>query len=238
MNRYLKPDEIECRVAKIFDSGISILLYKTARTDMMILDEIYGEHGWSCDYKEIKGNLFCGISVKTEHGWVTKWDCGIESRSDGAGNEKKGEASDAFKRAGTKFGIGRELYTAPKLIWVNDSDVEIKEVHGKKTTYDTFSVKSIDYADGKIISIEIINDRTKRVVFSSVNSAKDQCTKLSNELNLDDAWKKKLWNDSGKKWSNLLITLKSMKEDRDLDSAADVGFSKTENVQKVFGGEK
>ena len=39
--------------------------------------------------------------------------CGIESRSDGDGNEKKGEASDAFKRAGFRWGIGRELYTAP-----------------------------------------------------------------------------------------------------------------------------
>ena len=43
--------------------------------------------------------------------WVWKWDCGIESRADGDGNEKKGEASDAFKRAGFNIGIGRELYT-------------------------------------------------------------------------------------------------------------------------------
>lgn len=161
--RYLHPDEIECRVAKIFDNGLTLLLYKTARTDMTVLDEAFGIEGWSCDYKEIKGNLFCGITAKG----VTKWDCGIESRSDDAGNEKKGEASDAFKRAGTKFGIGRELYTSPKMIWVKASDVQLKEVKGKKTTYDTFSVVKIECVDGKISFLQIKNDRTGKVVYTA-----------------------------------------------------------------------
>lgn len=161
--RYLHPDEIECRVAKIFDKGLTLLLYKTARTDMTILDELYGVDGWSCDYKEIKGNLFCGITANG----VTKWDCGIESRSDDAGNEKKGEASDAFKRAGTKFGIGRELYTCHKMIWVNATDVDIKTVNGKKTTYDSFSVVKIECVDGKVSFLQIKNDRTGKIVYTA-----------------------------------------------------------------------
>ena len=162
--RTLKPDEIECRVNIINEKGLSLLLYKNARTDMNILDEVYPDR-WACEYREIKGNLFCGISVKINDEWITRWDCGVESREDGNGNEKKGEASDSFKRAGTKWGIGRELYTAPKMIWIGASDYEGKEVKGKLTTYDTFSVTEIGTENGTITSLKIINDKTQRVVY-------------------------------------------------------------------------
>ena len=131
---------------------------------MNILDEVYADK-WACEYKEIKGNLFCGISVKINEEWVTRWDCGVESREDGNGNEKKGEASDSFKRAGTKWGIGRELYTAPKSIWINAGDYEGKEVKGKLTTYDTFSVTEIGTENGTITSLKIINDKTNKIVY-------------------------------------------------------------------------
>ena len=60
--------------------------------------------------------LFCTLYVResADKEFIGKQDCGIESREDG-GNEKKGEASDAFKRAGFRWGIGRELYTAPRI---------------------------------------------------------------------------------------------------------------------------
>ena len=61
--RLLKADEIECKVSTINTKGCSLLLYKTARTDMDLLDEVYGAMNWECEYKEIKGNMYCGISV-------------------------------------------------------------------------------------------------------------------------------------------------------------------------------
>ena len=113
--RPLRADEIEVRVGQVYAKGVSMLLYKTARTDMAILDEVYGACGWQCDYKEIKNNMYCGIGVQSVSGdWVWKWDCGTESNTE----KEKGEASDAFKRAGFKWGIGRELYTAP-FIWLS-----------------------------------------------------------------------------------------------------------------------
>lgn len=114
--RALNADEIEVRVGQVFQKGVSMLLYKNARVDMAILDETCGEFGWMCDYKEIKGNMYCGIAVLNEASgdWVWKWDCGTESNTE----REKGEASDAFKRAGFRWGIGRELYTAP-FIWLN-----------------------------------------------------------------------------------------------------------------------
>ena len=113
--RPLKADEIEVRVGQVYEKGVSMLLYKNARTDMTILDEMYGAGNWQKDYKEVKGNLFCGIGVYNEAKaeWVWKWDCGTESNTE----KEKGEASDAFKRAGFNVGIGRELYTAP-FIWL------------------------------------------------------------------------------------------------------------------------
>ena len=111
--RALRADEIEVRVGQVYDQKVSMLLYKTARTDMAILDETYGEFGWQCDYKELKGNLYCGIGVLNEASgeWIWKWDCGTESNTE----KEKGEASDALKRAGVKWGIGRELYSGPRI---------------------------------------------------------------------------------------------------------------------------
>ena len=113
--RTLHADEIEVRIAKVTKDGATALLYKTARADMNLLDETVGPENWYNEYEEIKGNLFCTLYLRVgPDEWVGKTDCGIESREDG-GNEKKGEASDAFKRAGFRWGIGRELYTAPRI---------------------------------------------------------------------------------------------------------------------------
>lgn len=114
--RALKADEIEVRVGQVFEKGVSMLLYKTARTDMAILDELYGSMNWQKSYRrDPNGNLFCTISVWNDNikEWVSKEDCGTESNTE----REKGEASDAMKRAGFNWGIGRELYTAP-FIWL------------------------------------------------------------------------------------------------------------------------
>lgn len=160
--RKLKESEIECRVKTCTENGAVILLYKTARTDMDILDETFGPENWESDYKEIKGNLYCGIGIRFENRpTVWKWDCGIESREDSDGNQKKGEASDAFKRAGVKWGIGRELYTAP-FIFIPAEKLNLKKPEygkGKFSTFDSFSVERISYDDDNRISgICIRND--------------------------------------------------------------------------------
>lgn len=166
MFRLLNEHEIECRVKKCTEKGAIILLYKTARTDMDILDETVGPTNWESDYKEIKGNLYCGIGIDIDgEKTIWKWDCGIESREDGDGNQKKGEASDAFKRAGVKWGIGRELYTAP-FIFVPADRMRINNSNGRFSTFDTFSVEKIAYDENRRISgICIRNDSLKKRCF-------------------------------------------------------------------------
>lgn len=166
--RKLKEKEINVKVKQVTEKGCLLLLYKDARVDMQILDEEIGVGNWQCDYKTINGVLYCGIGVWNEPAktWVWKWDCGIESKADDDGNEKKGEASDAFKRAGFKWGIGRELYTAP-FIWAKVPTTNI----GKDTEkwvlvnrYQKFFVDSIDYNEaGEISHLVIVDDKGNKI---------------------------------------------------------------------------
>ena len=182
--RHLKADEIEVKVKQVTSKGVFALLYKTARTDMALLDESFGESNWRNDYKEVKGNLFCGIAVyfKDTQEWVWRWDCGIESREDD-GNEKKGEASDSFKRAGTRWGIGRELYTAPP-IFIKAETVEVGKSKSGKPTYALadkflqFYVQEIGYDENRKINKISISDSNGNIVFNfpqnNVGMAKPQ----------------------------------------------------------------
>lgn len=167
--RTLNADEIEVRVKQVSEKGAVALLYKTARTDMDILDEVIGADRWSCDYREIKGNLFCGITIDG----LTKWDCGIESRADDDGNEKKGEASDAFKRAGFRWGIGRELYTAPFIFLFTQTEQD-KDGKFKLSGFPAFSVKDIEYDDKRRISrLVIVEEKSGKAVFTYPKGQKD-----------------------------------------------------------------
>lgn len=81
--------------------------YIDARDVMALLDEVCGPEGWMSDYKEVKGHVYGGVAIKNDAGeWIWKWDCGTETDIEG----EKGQASDAFKRAAVKWGVGRFLY--------------------------------------------------------------------------------------------------------------------------------
>lgn len=173
MFRDLKADEIDVRIAQVKSTGVSLLLYKDARVDQNILDETLTPFKWQRDHKELKGNIYCGISIYDEERkqWVTKWDCGKESFSD----SEKGEASDSFKRAGFNWGIGRELYTAP-FIWVDAKDCKIEETKKKDqygnpiyTCKDRFIVEKIQIINKEITGLAIINQKTKLRVYKYYN---------------------------------------------------------------------
>jgi hypothetical protein len=157
--RLLRADEIDCRISTCSQYGVGLLLYKDARCDMNILDETVGPFNWQRDHKELKGNIYCGVSIYDEARgmWVTKWDCGKESYTE----SEKGEASDSFKRACFNWGIGRELYTAPNM-FVFAKDLKTLEGEGKKyTCRDSFKVTKIEYDGRKIAFVEIQNLKTK-----------------------------------------------------------------------------
>lgn len=161
--RLLNPDEIECRVSTINEKGLSLLLYKTARTDANLLDETVGSENWENDFKVVDGVLYGGIGIYDPQmdRWIWKWDAGVESKTDA----EKGRASDAFKRAGFKHGIGRELYTSPR-IWITPDKCEIQEKNGRFYCNDRFSVSEIEYNEAcEIVRLVISNDKRGVDVF-------------------------------------------------------------------------
>ena len=156
--RTLQADEIECRVGQIKKDGFTLLLYKDARCDMNILDETVGSENWQRDHKEIKGNLYCGVSIYDEkRGWVTKWDCGTESNTE----KEKGEASDSFKRSCVNWGIGRELYTAP-VIRIKDNVKELSNGKYAPAFWD-MRVVEIGYNEKREINKLVISGDGKTI---------------------------------------------------------------------------
>ncbi len=181
--RLLNAEDIDVKVKQVTEKGAVVLLYKNARVDMNILDETFGAENWECDYKEIKGNLYCGIGVNFNdeyHSLTWKWDCGIESRED-EGNEKKGEASDAFKRAGFKWGIGRELYTAP-FTFITVPTTQKNGKYELENKYERFKVKEIGYTD-RVISHLIIVDSKGNIVYNMTSKSSPQPTKPQTMIN-------------------------------------------------------
>lgn len=141
LQKPLNVSDIDFRVQTVKEKGCSLLGYKDARVDMKRLDEAVGIGRWKNEFhRDTKGILQCTISIYVDDlkQWVSKTSNGTESFAD----SQKGEYSDAFKRAGFMWGIGRELYDLP-FIWVNFMQGEVTSavVGGKKIWRPTFNFK-------------------------------------------------------------------------------------------------
>ena len=157
--RDLRADEIECRVQQVKEKGLVLLLYKDARVDMNILDETVGADNWQNKFYEHKGILFCSLGINTNYKqpelpdrWVWKDDAGVESNTEA----EKGNASDARKRSGFAWGIGRELYSAP-FTWIPAEKCDIKQTNNGLKCYDKFIVEKIVIENKQIVALAIWN---------------------------------------------------------------------------------
>ena len=167
--RLLSKEDIEVRVAQTLAGNnkvrVNLLLYKNARVDMKIMDELFTPMGWKRTHKLIGDRLYCCVEVynpETKE-WICKEDVGVESNTEA----EKGQASDSFKRACVNWGIGRELYTASKITIELNENEYTKDQNSRIKVWAYFSVKSIGY-DSKtrtITSLEI-QDKYGNVRFS------------------------------------------------------------------------
>lgn len=159
--RTLRADEIECRVATASkQSGASLLLYKDARADMIILDETVGAENWTRRHTRDNANCIVSIWDSEKKMWIEKEDTGTESNTE----KEKGLASDSFKRACVNWGIGRELYTAP-FVWVNADKITWYSKNGKDYPKDRFKVKEIEYDESRNIRRLVIVNQNGIVVY-------------------------------------------------------------------------
>jgi hypothetical protein len=197
-------------------SGFSLLLYKNARTDARILDEWADKTGgtWNCRYRmDHNNNPVCTLTLKGEFGVVSREDVGFNDRDGDVG--VKGAYSDAFKRAGFKFGIGVELYESP-FIWIpynvdyppNTFNYQVKFTG--KTLHDGFKIldgskeiystdhkpqprkdnsKFVTACIGLGYSMNELNDVAKKEGFASITQVHDR--KLQEKIYSD----LKIWMD-------------------------------------------
>ena len=163
--RLLNADEIDCRVAQ---AGVtnnrgwcSVLLYKDARCDQRLLDETVGAFNWQRQHLRDNANCIVSIWDDEKGQWISKEDTGTESNTEA----EKGLASDSFKRACFNWGIGRELYTAPRIVlYLNEGEYYMK---GDKVQMQaSFYVNHIEYDnDGNICGLEV-RDKQGQVRFT------------------------------------------------------------------------
>ena len=157
--RCLRADEVDVRPAEAKDGRkATLLLYQDARCAMNILDSTLGPTSWQREYYEAAGLLFCKIGIydSESNQWLWKSDTGSKSNIE----EDKGLASDAFKRAAVAWGIGRELYTAPRI----SIDLTEKDIFNGKLCQ-SFHVGNMQVKDGVITALTIL-DKWNNVRFS------------------------------------------------------------------------
>ena len=155
----LTAQDVDCRIQQITGNdqrgyGAILLLYKNARVDMKILDEVFGATNWQREHEMINGQLFCSVLIwdDDKKQWIKKQDVGTESQTEA----EKGRASDSFKRACFNVGIGRELYNAPFIyIKLDKSEVKMNS-KGKPTTYTRFTVNEMQYDKEKEAFVRLV----------------------------------------------------------------------------------
>lgn len=98
-----------------------LIPYIDARDAMQLLDDVCGVDNWKDEYQMCGDRLMCGVSIKINEQWVTKWDTGTDTKIE----KEKGGVSDAFKRACVKWGINRKAYE------VDPIKTKTKEYKGK-----------------------------------------------------------------------------------------------------------
>lgn len=83
-----------------------MLDYVDARYVMDKLDHLGPENWQDLFVDRPDGSVRCGIGIHVGDEWIWKWDVGTVSDIE----PEKGAHSEAFKRAGVKWGIARDLY--------------------------------------------------------------------------------------------------------------------------------
>jgi hypothetical protein len=137
----MRSNEIEWRVQSAKHGKTTIVPYMNNRSVMARFDEAFTPAGWQNSIQEgssimsagytpqygykhdksavindFKHSYICGIGVKVNDEWVWKYD-GAESTDI---EPTKGGVSDSMKRTATQWGMGRDLYSYPRVIIVGE----------------------------------------------------------------------------------------------------------------------
>ena len=231
----LKIEDVDFRVQSINKGGYAtILAYKDARVDMNRLDEVCGPN-WQDKYELIDGQLFCSIGIKIDDEWIWRQDVGTESMTE----KTKGRASDAFKRAGFRWGIGRELYDYPLIqLKLNSNEFKLEGNKAKQT----WNLKLKDWVwhsefkDGKVIRLTAKDENEKLRFDSSSKTQTPPSTSTSNNSNASAQGS----TQTDKSWLNITDKAKNFtKEWLNVTDAINKGkISSIQDVRKHYAVSK
>lgn len=229
--RPLRADEIEVRVGSIGPKGVTLLLYKDARVDMKLLDEVVGPFNWKREHSRENANCTVSIYDDEKKEWVSKEDTGTQSFTEA----EKGLASDSFKRACFNWGIGRELYSSP-FTWVACPTRKKEMGHGyelvERNQFAGCYVKEIGYDDSRNIVTLVICNKSGDPIFSTHGDSVPVSTEESDE-NIKEELKTRI-----KQLAELKnMTIDQICEKGKVDSLDDMEVQRLKNVIDWLAGE-
>lgn len=177
LTKPLDPEDITLKIETVSEGkGFSLVPYKTARADVKRLNEVFGTN-WENKFKvDENGHIVCTIGVYIKGAGMYREDVGFQDAYNDKAKEKgsyiKGTYSDAFKRAGFKWGIGTELYDFP-FIWINwDNWTSNGKPQGAYTHNWKLEYNKESFKDG----FKIIDDNGREVYHSQKQSTKSKKT--------------------------------------------------------------
>jgi len=112
LSKKFPEEDIEWRIQMCGNNSWALVVpYITNRAIMQRLDDAVGPGFWKNEFKASPCNTGyqCGISIKIDNEWVTRWD-GSEVVGSNTIDKVKSTMSSAMKRTGVQWGIGRYLY--------------------------------------------------------------------------------------------------------------------------------
>ena len=175
--RRLFASEIDARAAQVNQWGVSVLLYKDARVDMTILDETVGPMNWQKSYSRDNANCTVSIWDESKKQWISKEDTGTESNTE----KEKGLASDSFKRACFNWGIGRELYSSPRIFFWAKELHGFSDQNGRYRCTDRFTVRDIDYTEQGLIKSVTVDVSDNKGVYLTKTFVSEKAERAAND---------------------------------------------------------
>lgn len=237
LSEKFKESEIEWRVQQSSKTGERIwaivLPYVTNRAVQERLDKVCGPLQWRNAFKPGPcGGVLCGLSLKVYENfpmefdnlnWLTKWDGADNTQVEGV----KGGISNAMKRAGVQWGIGRYLYELDTFLASVTNDGKFKDYCKKADEY--FKWDPPELPDWALTEAEAEDRKknkstgkkgTKQKTMEDDRTSKKEKTMLSKILDeLDATMDNPLWTDEEKEgykvWVQQSHSLAQFKEECD-----------------------
>jgi len=139
--------DLEWRVQQAGTSGdrdwARIIAYVTNRAIQQRLDDVFGVFGWKNEFSPLPNSVgngaLCGISIKYDGEWITKYDGADNTNIEAT----KGGLSGSMKRAAVQFNIGRYLYDVEAVYAITISAEAFKKLQKhEKEPYEKVKTKA------------------------------------------------------------------------------------------------